>query len=165
VPSLARVLTETDRGMRVASVLALSEIGTAGALQVLEKALEDEDREVRVAAVKALLTKAYKPALGRVGAAVKSKEIREADRTERVLMFELYGTICGDGGVPFLDDLLNGRGGMFGRKEDPEIRACAAVALGKVNSPKAQQALQRALGEKDVIVRNAVNRATRGGPA
>lgn len=163
VPSLARVLSETDRGLRVAAVHALSEIGTAGALQVLEKALDDHDREARVAAIKALLARAYKPALGRVGAAVKSREIREADRTERVLMFELYGTICGDGGVPFLDELLNGRGGLFGRKEDPDIRACAAVALGKVNTPKAQQALQRALGEKDVIVRNAVNRASRGG--
>ena len=165
VPSLARVFSETDRDLRLAAVHALSDIGTPGALQVLEKALDDHDREVRVAAVKALLTKAYKPALGRVGAAVKSKDIREADRTERVLMFELYGTICGDGGVPFLDDLLNGKGGLFGRKEDPDIRACAAAALGKVSSLKAQQALQRALGEKDVIVRNAVNRATRGGVA
>lgn len=162
VPALARVLTETDPGLRVAAVNALAEIGTAGALQALEKALADTDRDVRVAAIKALLTKAYKPALGRVGAAVKSKEIREADRTERVLMFELYGTICGDGGVPFLDELLNGKGGLFARKEDPDIRACAAAALGKVNSPKALQALQKALGEKDVVVRNAVNRATRG---
>jgi hypothetical protein len=165
VPPLSRVLAETDPDLRIAAVQALAEIGTAGAMQVLEKALDDADREVRVVAIKALLTRAYKPALGRVGALVKSKDIREADRTERVLTFELYGTICGDAGVPYLDELLNGKGGLFARKEDPDLRACAAVALGKVNSPKAQQALQRALAEKDVIVRNAVNRATRGGAA
>ena len=163
VPSLGKVLSEPDRDLRVAAVLALTEIGTAGAMQALERSLDDNDRDVRVATVKALLGKAYKPALGRVGAVVKAKEIRDADRTERVLMFELYGAICGDGGVPFLDDLLNGKGGLFGRKEDPDIRACAAFALARVNTAKSQLSLQKAMGEKDVIVRNAVNRAIKGG--
>ncbi len=165
VPALGKALGSPDREVRVATVNALSEIGTAGALQSLERALDDSERDVRVAAVKALIAKVYKPALGRAGAVVKGKDIRDADRTERVLMFEYYGTICGESGVPFLDEMLNGKGGLFARKDDPEMRACAAVALGKVNTPKSAQALQKALGEKDVVVRNAVNRALKGGPA
>jgi hypothetical protein len=35
--------------------------------------------------------------------------------------------------------------------------------LGKINSKKSMEALNRAAGEKDVIVRNAVSRAIRGG--
>ena len=45
------------------------------------------------------------------------------------------------------------------------MRACAAIALGKVGTPNAKGALQKALGEKEVIVRSAVGRALKGGGA
>jgi len=47
-------------------------------------------------------------------------------------------------------------------REDPELRACAAVALGRIKSNSAQEALRKAANEKDVVVRNAVSRALRG---
>lgn len=163
VPALTRVLSEPDRELRLASVGALLAIGTPGAMQALDKSLEDSDRDVRVAVIKALTAKAHRASLPRVTTIVKSKSMREADRTERLALFELFGTICGDGGVPTLDELLNPKGGLFGRKEDPELRACAALALGRVGTPRAQEALQRAMSEKDVVVRTAVNRALKGG--
>jgi HEAT repeat protein len=60
-----------------------------------------------------------------------------------------------------LDAMLNNKG-FLGRKEDAEIRACAAIALGRVGSSKATEALRKAATEKDLIVRNAVTRALRG---
>ena len=95
---------------------------------------------------------------------VKGKAIREANLTEKMAVFEAYGGLCGDDGVAGLDAMLNGKS-LFGRREDSELRACAAVALGRVNSARAQDALRRATSEKDVIVRTAVNRALRGGAA
>jgi hypothetical protein len=163
VGALTKVLGEPYRELRLAAVNSMVEIGTPGAMQGLEKALEDADRDVRIAAIKALAAKAHRPALPKVTAAVKSKEIRDADRTERLAMFELFGILCGDGGVPYLAEVLNGKSGLFGRKEDPELRACAAVALGRVGTARAQAALQASAGEKDVVVRNAVARAMRGG--
>ena len=165
VPSLAKVLIDGDRELRAAAVAALVEIGTAGALQGRERALDDSDRDVRLGAVRALAAKAYRPALARVTTMLKSRDLKDLDRTERVAVFELYGTLCGDGGVPYLDELLNPKGGLFSRKEDPDVRACAALALGRVATTKAQAALQKAAGEKDVIVRTAVNRALKGGAA
>jgi hypothetical protein len=162
VGALGKVLNEPFRDLRVAAVAALADIGTAGALQTLEKAIDDADRDVRLAAIKAITVRVHKPALPRITTIVKSKEIRDADRTERLAIFELFGMLCGDGGVAFLDDVLNGKGGLFGRKDDPEIRACAAVALGKIGTARSQASLQKAAGEKDVVVRNAVNRANRG---
>ncbi len=53
----------------------------------------------------------------------------------------------------------------FGRREDPGFPAFAAVALGRIKTPRAQESLRRAATEKDVIVRNAANRALRGGNA
>lgn len=164
VVSLARLLTDSDVSMRQTAVQALSEIGSAGALQALEKSIEDKDRDVRVAVVKTLGAKAYRGVFTRLENYVKGKALRDADLTERMAFFEAYGALCGDNGVPFLDELLNGKG-MFGRREDPEMRACAAIALGRIGTHKANMSLKQAANEKDIVVRNAVNRAIRAGVA
>ncbi len=165
VGALGKVLNEPFRDLRIAAVTSLVDIGTAGAMQALEKAIDDTDRDVRIATIKALTARAHKPALPRVTQVVKSREIRDADRTERLALFELFGLLCGDGGVAYLDEILNPKGGLFARKEDPEFRACAAVALGRVGTARAHEALQKAAGEKEVVVRTAVARAMRGSGA
>jgi HEAT repeat protein len=164
VPALGKMLTVGEADMRVAAVTALTEIGSAGAMQMLERALIDEDRDVRIVAVRALGARNSKAALPRIEAAIKGKELRESNLTEKMAFFEAYGILAGDAGVALLDPLLNAKGFM-GKKDDSEMRACAAVALGKINSQKAMDSLNRAAGEKDVIVRNAVSRAIRGGSA
>ena len=164
VPSLGEVLASgAERPLRAAAVTALTDIGTAGALSALETALSDEDRDIRIATVRALTARTHRPALAKVEAIVKGKGPRQADRTERIAIYELYGTICGDGGIPFLDGILNVKAGLFGQKGDPELRACAAIALGKIASPASRSVLEKAVGEKDVIVRAAVTRALKGG--
>jgi hypothetical protein len=161
VAPLGTVLGRGDVDLRAAAVHALSEIGSPSALQALERGVEDEEREVRVAAIRALQARAYRPVLPRLDAIVKGRAIRDADLTEKMAVFEAYGSLCGNGGVAALDGMLNGKS-MFGRREDPELRACAAVALGKVGTPEAQAALRQSANEKDVVVRNAVSRALRG---
>jgi hypothetical protein len=164
VAPLARVLTDGDVGLRQMAVQALANIASAGALQALEPSIVDEDREVRVSAVRTLGSRQYRGVYARLDTVVKGKAVREADLTEKMAFFEAYGALCGDGGVPFLDGILNGKG-MFGKREDPELRACAAIALGRIGTRKATDSLQRASAEKDVVVRNAVNRALRSGAA
>ncbi len=75
--------------------------------------------------------------------------------------FESYGVLCGDDGVSSLAEILNTRG-ILGRREDGELRACAAMALGKIGTTAAMDALQKAMADRDVIVRNAVSKAIRG---
>ena len=164
VPALGKMLTVGETEMRLAAVTALTTIGSAGAMQMLERGLIDEDRDVRIVAVRALGARNARAALPRVEAAIKGKELRESNLTEKMAFFEAYGLLAGDAGVPLLDGLLNAKGFM-GKKDDSETRACAAMALGKINTPKAAESLNRAAGEKDVIVRNAVSRAIRGGTA
>jgi HEAT repeat protein len=88
--------------------------------------------------------------------------MRDADLTEKMAYFEAYGAMCGDAGVVYLDGLLNTKG-MFGKREDSELRACAAMALGRIGTKKAQDSLRKSADEKDIVVRNAVTRALRGG--
>jgi hypothetical protein len=158
---LGVVLERGDADLRAAAVHALSEIGSPTALQALERGVEDDEREVRVAAIRALQARAYRPVLPRLDAIVKGRAIRDADLTEKMAAFEAYGSLCGNGGVAALDAMLNGKS-LFGRREEPELRACAAVALGRIGTPEAQAVLRQAANEKDVVVRNAVSRALRG---
>jgi HEAT repeat protein len=162
VAPLARMLSDPDREIRVVAVQALIEIGSPGSLQMLDRALTDADRDVRVQAVRALAARGQRAALVRVEAIVRGKEIRSADLGERMAFFEAYGALCGDTGVTFLDSLLNGRSGFMGRREDPELRACAALALGRIATPKSRESLERAVAEKDAVVRSAVTKALRG---
>ena len=166
VPALGEVLASgAERPLRAAAVTALTEIGTPGAIAALETALNDEDRDIRIVTIRALTARTHRPALSKVDAIVKGKGAKDADRTERIAIFELYGAICGDAGIAFLDGLLSSKGGLFARKEDPELRACAAIALGRIGSAAARTALEKAVGEKDLIVKSAVARALRGGGA
>jgi HEAT repeat protein len=160
VPALGKMLSVGEPEMRVAAVIALTEIGSPGAMQMLERAVADEDREVRIVAVRALGARNARASVPRIEAAIKGKVLRESNLTEKMAFFEAYGLLSGDAGITLLDGLLNSKGFM-GKRDDSEIRACAAMALGKIGSTKAMESLNKASGEKDVIVRNAVSRAIR----
>ena len=162
VPALGKMLTVGEVEMRVAAVTALTEIGSPGAMQMLERALIDEDREVRIVAVRAIGARNTRAALPRLEAAIKGKELRDSNLGEKMAFFEAYGLLCGDAGITLLDGILHAKGFMGGKRDDSEFRACAAMALGKISTPKAMDSLNKAAGEKDVIVRNAVSRAIRG---
>jgi len=161
VPALSQALGHEETAVRAAAVQALSDLGVPGALQGLEKALDDPDREVRLATVRILMVKKHRGALPKVTAAIQGKSVRVADLTEKMAFFEAYGSLVGEEGVASLDAMLNS-GGLLKRKEDPELRACAAMALGRIGTPAARQALERATGAKDALVRNAVSKALRG---
>lgn len=161
VAALGQMIATGEPEMRLAAVNALSEIASPGAMQVLERAIEDPDREIRVSAVKFLGTRVHRPSLPRIENAIKGKTLRESNLSEKMAFFEAYGAMCGDAGIPMLDGILNAKGGL-GNRVDPELRACAALALGKIGSSKAAESLRKAASEKDVIVRNAVGRALRG---
>lgn len=158
-PSLAQLLQHSDAILRRIVVESLIRIRTALALDAIQQALGDADRDVRVAAARGLATLRYAPARGRIEEFLDSRIVRDADLTEKLAFFEAYGAVATADSVALLDRMLNGRK-LFG-KESPEMRACAAMALGRVGSPAARAALQRSSGESNPIVRNAVMKALR----
>src|SRR3954454_7534926 len=140
VPALGKMLTVGEQEMRVAAVTALNDIGSPGAMQMLERAIADEDRDVRIIAVRAIGARNARAALPRIEAAIKGKDLRDSNLTEKMAFFEAYGALCGETGVALLDGLLHAKGFM-GKRDDSEMRACAAMALGKIGSPKASESL------------------------
>jgi hypothetical protein len=161
VSSLAAIIEHGSPEMRLVGVAALAEIGSPGALQVLERALTDDDRDIRIATVKVLGSRNHGAALRGIEAHLKTKTLRDGTLAEKMAFFETYGLLCGDNGVPMLAEILNTRR-ILGGREDGELRACAAMALGKIGTDTAMRALQKALADRDVMVRNAVSRAVRG---
>ena len=148
--------------VRRRAVDALGAIGSGSpmAMKLLESAVEDDDRDVRVAAVQLCVQHKYPGILSKVESAIKGKLLRGSNLAQKKPFFEAYGLFVGDAGVAPLYDMLNG-GYIFRRKDDPETRACAAMALGKIGTPRAMAALEKALGIKDRLVRNAVGNALR----
>ena len=163
VPALGGLLIGEQPGdLKVAVVEALASIGTPTAMQQLERAVEDPIRDVRVAAVRILGARRHRAALAPVEGVVLGRNLRNADLSEKTAFFEAFGMLAGPEGVKQLVPLLQ-TGGLFRKKTDPEIRACAAMALGKIGTPEAREALQTALQDKDPLVRNAAGRALEGG--
>ncbi len=162
VPGLGETIAHADAAVRLASVQALAEIATAGALTAMERAVDDADRAVRLAAVRFLGSRGYKNALRRIEPVVAGKAGRDVDLTEKMAFFEAYGAIAGGTAVATLQSMLLSRG-LLGYRASPETRACAAMALGRIRTPEARAVLERAADDKELVVRNAVSRALRGG--
>jgi hypothetical protein len=160
VQGLAETITHPDPAIRLAVVQTLGLLGTPGAMTVVDKAIEDSDRNVRLAAVRSAGSRGYKGALRRVEAVVLGKALKDIDLTEKMAFFEAYGSIAGAKALKSLSALLLERG-LLRMKEPPETRACAAMALGRLKTPEAREVLQRAVDDKELVVRNAVNRALR----
>jgi len=161
VPALARLLQQGEAVLRLGAVNALAEVGTPGAMQHLDRGIDDEDRDVRIASVRALGMRNHRASLQKIESALIGKRLQDGDLTEKMAFFEAFGAMCGEAGIPMLDGMLN-RKGLFGKRGDAEIRACAAMALGRIGTDASFAALRRAGTDKDILVRNAVSRALRG---
>ncbi|HWC72628.1 MAG TPA: HEAT repeat domain-containing protein [Gemmatimonadales bacterium] len=159
------LLEHGERDLKLAVVEALTTIGSPSATRLLEKAIDDSERDVRIAAVKFLGQRGHRNAFPRIEAAVIGGKLKDADLTEKMTFFEAYGALAGGAGIPPLEKILVAKG-LLSRKEDPETRACAAMALGKIRTSAARDVLQKVAQDKEPLVRNAVNRALREvGPA
>ncbi len=154
------LLESDDRELKLAVVDALTQIASPAAMRLLERAVDDGDRDVRIAAVKFLASRGHRNALARVESAVMGAKLRDTDLTEKMAFYEAYGTLAGPKGIAVLEKVLAPRG-LLAKREDPETRACAAMALGKIRTPEARAVLEKTAQDKEALVRNAVSRALR----
>jgi HEAT repeat protein len=158
--TLAALLGRAAAPLRLAAAEALVSIHNGVALDALQRALEDGDREVRVAAARGLARLRYQPARARLEQLIAGRVLRDADLTEKIAFFEAYGAVGNAESVVMLDRLLNGRN-LMRRRQAPELRACAALALGRLGTGVARAALEKAVSDDQPMVRNAVARALR----
>jgi HEAT repeat protein len=158
VPATLPLLRHPDTDVRQMATETLGILGSPPALAGLVEALSDAAREVRLAAAWGLGTwqhQAARPELERI---ITAKSFRIASLSEKIGLLDAYARIGSDAAVPLLDELLNRRT-MLRTREPSEVRACAAHALGLLQSPAARQPLAAAAADRDPAVRTAVARA------
>ncbi len=156
--ALARLLENGSKQLRKVVVETAKAVPSSVLAAALQRTLGDEDRELRVATARALGEMKYAPAADQFRQIIEDRSFRDSDVTEKVVLFEAYGSLAGDAGVSFLDKVLNGKS-LFGRRQPSEIRAGAALALGKIGTKAADQSLEKAAADGDPVVRSAVGRA------
>ncbi len=157
---VGNLLEHHDDQIRVTAAEVLGVLRTPSAMKCLELGVDSPDREVRVAAVTAIGDQRYKPAQTRLGEILVSKRIRSVDVGEKRAFFGAYASIAGPEGIATLTSVLTGSG-FLRRKADSETRACAVAALGAIGTPQAKTELQKAVRDKDPVVRTAAQRALR----
>ena len=160
-PKLAGLMNHPDAGVRLALIETIQLLADVTTPDTLIGALSDDDRDVRVAAAGALAELGVETAASALEALVTGKEIRQADLTEKIAIFESYGVLGGSRATDVLNEILNKKG-FLGRREPSQIRASAARALGKGGLPGAHEALLAAQRDTDAVVRTAVRQALEG---
>ena len=159
VDELCAVASHPDSGVRSSAAQVLGVIGGARCCGQLTRMLDDPESSIRVNALGALATRRYPRALDRVDEILRSDELLTRDLSEQRALFVAFGSLAGPAGISYLEPLLIGKKGV-GRRS-PEVRACAAVALGRIGTTAARMALQLAKKDKNPVVRVAAGRALR----
>ncbi len=161
VPAIVGHYKSGGVAVRLTAISALAGFGTPTAIATVEEALGDPDRTVRQAALALLHQR------GGSGGMVRRLEgllFGETDggwdRLERRALFEAYGSFAGDAALPKIRELLEPRG-LFRRRAQPDIRACALFGLGKVRSFDARLLVDTYTSDKEPVVRSAANSVLR----
>lgn len=155
---LRDLLTSEHTDVRLAATEAVGALGVPTLLGNVGELLRDPDVDVRIAAARVLGEAGYRAAAPVFRDILSSRTIRNAERREKIAFFESYGRLGDAEAVDLLDKYLNGRG-FLGRRESSDIRASSALGLGRIGTPEAMMALDRAHRDDDAVVRSAVTRA------
>ena len=156
---LRKLASHPDAGIRSSVVQTLTVLGGPAAFSELVRLMEDSDSDVRITAIRSLVARGYKQAAPHIEKILSEDSLRSRDLGEKRAFFDAYGRLSDDRGVDFLKPLLLGKG-RFGRdRTTSDIKACTAIALGNIGSPRAREILGAALRDKDPVVRSAVGRA------
>ena len=135
----AKLTTDADVQMRLAAVQALGEIGVARRAAVSRA--HDRRRSIATSASRRRAPSpraAHRPALAedRGGDQGQARARRRPHREDGALRGVRHAVRRRRRAL--LDGMLNARG-LFGKQEDPELRACAAMALGSIGSEAADR--------------------------
>ena len=157
VPTLVRLLEEGSPPIQEAVLDAARRIPTTAMAEAVERCLVSESRDLRIGAARVLAEISYTPAAASLRTLVEDRDMREADITEKLAFFQAYADLAGEDAIGLLARILNHRG-FLGRREPPEMRACGALALGRVGTARAIQEVERARDDDEAVVRTAVKR-------
>jgi HEAT repeat protein len=149
-------LDHDDATVRRQATEVLGSIPGIPPMRGVARMLRDPDAEVRMASYQVFLNRPYRGVAKVLRAVLESTDLESLGLSERKLLFSAYGAAAGPEDALELAALLAGRRSFGGRRGSSETRACAALALARIEAPSARSALTEARRSQDPVVRNAV---------
>jgi HEAT repeat protein len=157
---VARAAQDSDPSTRGRVANALTAIGTARSLKLLSQMATDTDGDVRTSVFAAFAARPHRSALAILEAALSSPDLERRGEREKRALFEAYAASAGQEGMATLESILRGKS-RGGKKPSSHTRACAALALGRIEAPRARAVLSEAARDRDPVVRNAASAGLR----
>lgn len=160
VKYLEKPLGHPNMKVRREAVKALEGINSEETKDLFLIALKDEDLTIRIRALKAL--RRFKdPAIFKIlKGNVSVEELKRKTFEEKRGLLETLAVLGGEGAFPLLADLFKKRG-LIEKEEITEIRASAAYGLGLIKTAEAVSLLEKEMGSRKDILREACVKALR----
>jgi HEAT repeat protein len=155
VKDLARLAQRPETVARRAAIEALGFMSADEAGPSVFAALDDLDWTVRKTALGAITRLAPPGAAQNLRQHITSRRFASREEVEQAAFLRALVSAGPEDSVPELAILLNGRG-RWGGKQAAIVRAGAARALASVATPEAVQELNKAKGDKNSTVSDAV---------
>lgn len=159
IESFSRFVQHRELKVRKEVLHALDIMDDPRAWKLLAQFLADPDLSNRIFAIKSLAKKKVKEALAPLLEGLSSKEFAAKELYEKKEMFEAIGRIGGEEVVPQIRKFLRSRWRLFKNVKSEEMGLCAVVALQRIGSPAAIEALRGGKGSWNKTVREACNKA------
>src|SRR5581483_10456560 len=159
IESFSRFIQHKELKVRKEVLHALDTMEDPRACQLLVHFVADPDPSNRIFAVKSLAKKKVKEGLGALLNLLSSKEFDLKELYEKKEIFDAIAKIGGDEVVPEMRKFLKKRWSLFKNIHLEERGLCAAVALQRIGSPSAIEALREGSRSNSKTIRGACNKA------
>jgi HEAT repeat protein len=157
---LRRIVNHSDLRVRREVMMALTRIQGKEAGALLASALEDPDKGIRIMACRGLAEKKEKGSLSALSEIIESDRFIDTTSDEKKQLLESLAKVGEDEVVPMFRKLINKRRWLR-RDKHNETRIFGIRALGLIQTPKADQALEELSQKRNKVIRQAALRALR----
>jgi len=157
---LKQVAKHRDRRVRKEVVASLIKISGDQAGNLLVTFLEDEDKGIRILASRGLAQRKEQEALPVLENMINDDEFKYSSPEEKKSMLESFANIAGSEGISFLVKTVSRRGWLK-RDKHNETRIFAIGALSQIDSPQAEEAIDKLAKKRNRVVRQSCQNALR----
>lgn len=159
IESFTRFIRHKELKVRKEVLHALDTMEDPRACQLLVHFIPDPDPSNRIFAIKSLSKKRVKEGLSALLNVLSSKDFQMKELYEKKEIFDAIAKIGGDEVVPEMRKFLKTRWSLFKNLQLEEMGLCAAVALQRIGSPPAMEALREGSKSSNKTIRGACNKA------
>jgi HEAT repeat protein len=157
---LRQITKHRDLRVRKEILNSLAKISGPQSSELLILFLQDEDKRIRIMASRGLAERKEQKAIPVLMEILKDSGFKENSPEEKKSMLESFALIAQDEALPFLVKTVNRRCWLK-RDRHNETRIFAISALGLINTPGADLALQQLRKKRNKVIRQACENALR----